>query len=217
MEHDALRDAAQPDRVPQGVQGQEAVDFASDPAGDDLSGIEIQDGANVMEFSTDFYIGKVTDPDEIRRFLVKSLREEILADAGILLVYRRLWRLYGTHFGQLHLFHQPIHPTFADVYAMLPRKTKGHLPDAQPFVGSGVKFQDSLPNLQILLFSVRGLPPQMLVIGAAVDPEHAAEDGDAMLAGQCVDGAYSLSECGVKIAMAFFKMRFSSSSSALRF
>lgn len=57
----------------------------------------------------------------------------------------------------------------------------------------------------------------MLVVGAAVDFKHPAQDGDGMLAGQGVDGGYSLSKCGVKIAIAFFKMRFSSSSSALRF
>ena len=58
---------------------------------------------------------------------------------------------------------------------------------------------------------------QMLVIGAAVDIQHPAEDGDGMLATENVDGGQSLSECGVKIAIAFFKMRFSSSSSAFRF
>lgn len=217
MEHDALGDAAQPDRVPQGVQGQEAVDSAPDPAGDHLSGIEVQNGADVMELSTDSYIGKIADPDEIGRFLVKVLGEKILADVIIFLVGRRLWRLHGAHLGQFHLFHQPVHPTFADVYAMLPCKTEPHLPDAQPLVGSGIGLQDPSANLQVLLLPAGGLPPQVLVVGAAVDPEHAAEDRDAMLAGQGVDGAYSLSECGVKIAIAFFKMRFSSSSSALRF
>ena len=57
----------------------------------------------------------------------------------------------------------------------------------------------------------------MLVVGATVDFKDPAEDGDGMLAGQGVDGFQSLSECGVKIAIAFFRMRFSSSSSVLRF
>ena len=57
----------------------------------------------------------------------------------------------------------------------------------------------------------------MLVVGATVDFKYPAEDGDGMLAGQGVDDFQSLSECGVKIAIAFFRMRFSSSSSALRF
>ena len=62
MKHDAFGNTPQPDSVPQGVNGQEAVDFTSNPAGDDLSGIEVQDGADVMELSGHFYIGKVTNP-----------------------------------------------------------------------------------------------------------------------------------------------------------
>ena len=119
--------------------------------------------------------------------------------------------------GQSHLFHQPVHPTFADGNAILPRKTEGQLPDAQPLVGSGVKLQNPLPKLHILPLPAGGLMPQVLVVGAAVDLKHPAQDGDGMLAGQGLNGGCSLSECGVKIAIAFFKMRFSSSSSALRF
>ena len=44
---------------------------------------------------------------------------------------------------------------------------------------------------------------QMLVIGAAVDIQRPAGDGDGMLAGEGVDGGQSLSEYGVKIAITF--------------
>lgn len=47
--------------------------------------------------------------------------------------------------------------------------------------------------------------PQVLVVGAAIDPKHPAEDGDGVLTGQSVDGLPSLSECGVKIAIAFLR------------
>lgn len=89
MEHDTLGDTAQSDRIPQGVNGQEVIKFVSNTAGDDFSGIEVQNGADVMELSTNFYIGKVADPDQIRCFLVKSLREKTLTHAGILFAYRR--------------------------------------------------------------------------------------------------------------------------------
>lgn len=151
MKHDAFGNTPQPDSVPQGVNGQEAVDFTSNPAGDDLSGIEVQDGADVMELSGHFYIGKVTNPYQIGSFLVKSLGEKVLTEAGILFAGRCSGRLHSAHFGQPHLFHQPVHPTFADSNAMLPRKTEGHLPDVQPFVGTGVKRQNPLPNLHIFL------------------------------------------------------------------
>ena len=97
------------------------------------------------------------------------------------------------------------------------RARQGHLFCSQPLIGLGVKFQYPFPNLHVLLLSARRLTLQVLVIGAAVDVKHPAEDGNGMLIGQGIDGVQSLSECGVKIAIAFFKMRFSSSSSALRF
>lgn len=217
VKDDAFGDAPQPHGVPQGVDGQEAVDFTSDPAGNDLSGKKVQNGTDVIELSANLYVGKVADPHKIRGFLVKSLGKDILAGAGILLAFRRFGRLHSAHFGQPHLFHQPVHPTLADGYAMLPRKTEGHLFNAQPFVSLDVDLQDPLADLHVFLLPPGGLPPPVLVIGAAVDPQHPAEDGDGMLAGQGVDGFQSLSECGVNIAIAFFKMRFSSSNSALRF
>ena len=151
VEHDTLGNTPQLDCIPQGVNGQETINFAADSAGNDLSGIKVQNGTDVIEPSANFYISKVTDPHQIRRFLVKSLREKILAGAGILFACRRFWRLNGAHFGQSHLFHQPVHPTFADGNAMLPRKTKGHLLDTQAFVGLGVSLQDTLPDLHVLL------------------------------------------------------------------
>ena len=71
---------------------------------------------------------------------------------------------------------------------MLPCKTEGHLLDTQPFVGLGADLQNPLSNLHILLLPVRGPMPQMLVVGAAVDFEHPAEDGDGMLVGQDING-----------------------------
>lgn len=188
-----------------------------DPASDNLSGIEVQNGADVIEHSANFYISEVTDPHQIWSFLVKSLSKKILADAGVLLARCCFGWLNGTHFGQLHLFHQPVHPTFADGNAMLPRKTELYLLYAQPFVGLGVDLQDPLPDFHVFLLPACGLMPQVLVVGTAVDPQHPAEDGDGMLAGQGINSIQSLPECGVKIAIAFFKMRFSSSSSAFRF
>ena len=59
MEHDAFGNATQPDSIPQGVDCQETVDFAADPAGDNLSGVEVKNGADVMEFTANFYVSKV--------------------------------------------------------------------------------------------------------------------------------------------------------------
>jgi len=61
MEHDTLGNAPQPYSIPQGVNCQETVNFTPNLADDDLSGIDIRDGADVMELSTNFYMGKVPD------------------------------------------------------------------------------------------------------------------------------------------------------------
>lgn len=138
MEHNAFGDTPQSYSIMQGVNRQKPVNFASNPAGDDLSGIEIQNGADIMERSANFYIGKIANPHQIRSFLVKSLRKKVLTDVAFFFVCCRLGRLNRTHFGQSHLFHQPVHPTFADGNAIFPRKTERHLLCAQPFVGAGV-------------------------------------------------------------------------------
>ncbi len=57
----------------------------------------------------------------------------------------------------------------------------------------------------------------MFVVGAPVDVQHPAEGFDVMQETQVMYGGQSLFECGVKMAIAFFKMRFSSSNCALRF
>lgn len=127
MKHDAIGNAPQPDRVPQGVNCQKAVNPAANPASDDFSGKEVQDGADVMEPSADIHIGKVTDPYQIGGFLVKAFGKKIFTDASFIFANCRFGRFHSAHFGQPHLFHQPVHATFANGDAMLPRETKGHL------------------------------------------------------------------------------------------
>ncbi len=51
----------------------------------------------------------------------------------------------------------------------------------------------------------------MFVVGTPVDVKDTAESFDVMLETQLMYGGQSLFECGVKMAIAFFKMRFSSS------
>ena len=58
---------------------------------------------------------------------------------------------------------------------------------------------------------------KMLVISAAADAKDTAEDLDVMLKAKRVDSIQSLFECGVNMAIAFFKIKFSSSRMALRF
>ena len=57
----------------------------------------------------------------------------------------------------------------------------------------------------------------MLVVSTPVDIQDTAESFDTMLKTQFMNGVQSLFECGVNMAIAFFRIRFSSSSWALRF
>lgn len=216
MEHNALGNTSAPDGIPQCGDGKEPIDPPAHPAGDDLSGIQVRDRADITEPTTHRDIGKIANPDHIGCRLPELLGQQIDAICGVLRAGLRLWRFHGTHFGEIHLFHQPVHSTFTDGYAIFPRKTEFHFAGAQTLVRLGVDLQ--YPAFQQLVFLLpgRGLTAEMFVIGTAVDTEHPAQNGDPVLSGKRLNGAQSLPECGVKIAMAFFKMRFSSSSSALR-
>ncbi len=58
---------------------------------------------------------------------------------------------------------------------------------------------------------------EMFVVRATVNAEYLAKKIEPVLKAKLVNGGQSLFECGVKIAIAFFNIRFSSSSIALRF
>lgn len=59
------------ERIPQGVNGQKTVAPAPNQAGDDLSGIEVQNSTDAAESSASLYTGKVADPHQMGCFLVK--------------------------------------------------------------------------------------------------------------------------------------------------
>ena len=52
----------------------------------------------------------------------------------------------------------------------------------------------------------------MLIVRASIDTQHPAQGFNGVLEAKNVDSVQSLFECGVNMAIAFFKMRFSSSS-----
>ena len=77
--------------------------------------------------------------------------------------------------------------------------------------------QDKLSYLLVLGCPGRGGRMEMLVVSTPVDIQNTAESFNIMLKTQFMNGIQSLFECGVNMAIAFFKIRFSSSSWALRF
>ena len=90
-------------------------------------------------------------------------------------------------FHTIGFFHQSVLPAFADGYAKITGKTKFDFTAAQALTGCGVDLQDFLPDALIFLFSGRWLPVYVAVIGAAVDVEYPAKNGDTVLAGKRPD------------------------------
>ena len=80
-----------------------------------------------------------------------------------------------------------------------------------------VNMQNKPANLLVLRCSLRRNRAKVLVVSASVDLKDTAEGLDTVLETQLMNGVQSLAECGVNMAIAFFKIRFSSSSCALRF
>ena len=120
------------------------------------------------------------------------------------------------HFRKIHLFHQPVHSTFADGYAILLRKTEFHFPRAKAFIRIRIEFQNLLPKQLIFLLSVSRLTVTVLVVGAPVYIKDPAK-GWRCDADWKESGRHFVSVCvGREACNGFFKMRFSSSSSALR-
>ena len=187
MEHDALRNASVPDCIPESMEGKEPIQAGADPVGNDPPGKQVQNDAEITEPLANPDIGKVADPDQIGSRLIKLLGKQILERLGDIRLFRRSGRFDSRHFGEIHFFHQPVHPTFADGYAKITCKTKSDFAAAQALSSFGVDFQDFLPDMLILLLSGRGLPVYVAVVSAAVNIEHPAKDGDTVLAGKRLD------------------------------
>ena len=187
MEHDALRNASVPDSVPESLQGEEPVQASANPVSNNPPGKQVQNDAEITEPLANPDIGKVADPDQIGSRLIKLLGKQILERLGDIRLFRRSGRFDSRHFGEIHFFHQAVHPTFADGYAKITCKTKSDFAAAQALTGFGVDLQDFLPDALIFLFSGRWLPVYVAVIGAAVDVEYPAKNGDTVLAGKRPD------------------------------
>lgn len=138
MEHDALGNASVSDSIPESLQGEEPIQASAGPVSNDPSGKEIQDDAEIAEPLANSDIGKVADPDQIGSRLIKLLGKQILERLGVIRLFRRSGRLDSRHFGEIHFFHQTVHPTFADGYAKITGKTKPDFTAAQALTGFGV-------------------------------------------------------------------------------
>lgn len=142
----------------------------------------------LAEPTADPNIGKVADPAQVWRILVKSLGKQIRAGSAFLSCISGSRGFYSAHLGEIHLFHQAVHPTFTDGYAIITREIDPYLTRPQAFIRLGIDIQDFPFDFHVFLLPAGGLTIDILVISTPVDVQNPAKDGNEMLSGQCLDG-----------------------------
>ena len=126
-------------------------------------------------------------------------------------------RFSGGDSRQVHRLHQAIGSSNTDLAAIFNAQTAGHLAHAQSLFRTDPQGKNLLTDNLVLKLARPYLGSVVLVVGTTFDMQNPAEGRDAMLMTQRVHCIHSFPECGVNMAIAFFRMRFSSSSWALRF
>lgn len=86
------------------------------------------------------------------------------------------------------MFHQSVHPSDTDAYAIVTLEDVGDFISAQPFVVIRMDMENQRSNLLILPDAWGGFSREIFVISASVDPENAAERFNVVLETQLMDG-----------------------------
>ena len=213
MKHHAGSPSSCSNGIFQRCNGKIGVDPSRQAKCYDSAREQIHDRTKIIESTAGSEIGKITDPGHIWLLRLKLLLQKIAANAAFSIETRFLFRwLYSAHFRQIHGFHQTVHSAAADVNAIFPRKTFGHFLRTQSLVAFDVKCKDFCSKRSVFNSSVRIFAVAELVISAPIDLQNPTKCCNSVFMAKRMDGNQSLPECGVNIAMAFFRMRFSSSS-----
>jgi hypothetical protein len=86
--------------------------------------------------------------------LIETLRQNIIADpVFICACFAGFKRLYRAHFRQIHAFHQAVHSSAADAYAIITFETKRELSATEPLISPGIQINDTGPYMLISLFA----------------------------------------------------------------
>lgn len=179
-------------------------------------GKQINYNTEIEPLSVCFYVSKVTGPDKVWCLLVELLFQMVMAYA-VIRIFSTLKRLAGGHFGKFHAAHQPVHSANADADAIIAPEDVRNLVCPKTFVIVRIDLKNDSLNVLVLLNSGGKILAEMLVISAPVYIEYTAKRFNVMLKPQLMNCIQPFSECGVKMAIAFFNIRFSSSSWAIRF
>ena len=90
-------------------------------------------------------------------------------------------RFIRRHFWQLQLFHQAVHSSDTDVYAIITLKDICDFVSAEPLVVISIDMKNERSNILIFFNTRRGFGRKMLVIGTPVYSENLAQYLNAML------------------------------------
>lgn len=121
------------------------------------------------------------------------------------------FRLDRGHFRQLHLFHQPIHSSLTDFYAIICFKNLTHFLSSVTAFYFRINLKNTGFYALIFNHSFWFFGIKMFVIAAVVYIQNTAQSCDSVFVTQNMYSINSLPECGVIMASAFFNMIFSSS------
>ena len=86
------------------------------------------------------------------------------------------------------MFHQSVHPSGTDAYAIVTSEDVGDFISAQPFAVICMDMENQRSNMLVLPDAWGGFGREMFVISASVDPENAAERFNAVLETQLMNG-----------------------------
>ena len=118
---------------------------------------------------------------------------------------------------QIHALHKTINFLSTYIYAIFTFETFFHLVSSEALLGSCIQFNNTSAYPAVFNFSFWRLMMKKFVICASVDMKNTAKRCYCVFWWHQLNGIQSLSEWGVNIAMAFFSIRFSSSSCAFLF
>ena len=126
------------------------IRFWRDVPGDDFAGEQVHYNAEVVPFTSNFYIGEIASPDDVWTFLVKLLLQ-MIGTFAIFFVTILTKRFIRRHTWQLKSFHQTVHSTDTDENAIITLKNIGDFVSTKTLVVISINLQNK-PGYLLIFF-----------------------------------------------------------------
>lgn len=129
------------------------IKFWKDVLGDDFVGKQIHYNAEVVPFTSDFYIGEIAIPDDIWTFLIKLLLQ-MIGTFAIFFVTIIMERLIRRYMWQLKSFYQTVHSTDTDENAIITLKNIGDFVSTKTLVIISINLKKELGCLLVFFGAI---------------------------------------------------------------